>query len=577
MFLQYDRSDTDNGGGGARISPEATSKFRSPEWVGNVSLNHIFSATTYLDLKTSFFSGDANSEPTAGNVSGHFSLNDNKFYESSGFFSSAKRSRFQANASLTHYAEDFIKGDHDFKFGVELEYARINNRFSYAGANALYYVDYIGYGYEGPYLAYQYEGYDTNTRYTRIEGFVQDSWKLSERLNVNMGLRLTRGVGSVNGVSGSVYSIFRISPRVGLSFDLFGDKSTILKVHFGHFSEAMLGAYHDRLNPASAYSDFGGYYWDLWSEQWVEFFRIEREDLFTMDKDIRHPYMEQFVFGIERELFKNTSVSATFVSRNWKNIIGHVNYAAQWQPVDIYIPELDQSFTVYEQINPNETDVVIKNIKKGDPGIALDPYRRYWGVELLFNKRFSDNWQLLASYVYSRATGTIDNSFLNDIGYSDKWWLPWTYGPNFWINGEGRSEYDPTHMFKLQGTYVFPWDIYFSAYFRAITGHTWTQRYRTRRLSHDRVTFFTESRGSHHYPMRNILDLRLEKKFTFAGKYRLGLILDIFNAFNNDVIREWGTRIGYDWIPGEYPSTDGHSLYEIYTPRTFRIGLRIIF
>lgn len=581
-FLESDRYDWDNTGGGATISPEATLKGRTPEWVGNLSLNHIFNSTTFFDLKTSFFTTDLNWEPESGNVSAHWSLNDNKLYESAGWYGYYKRSRFQANISLTHYAEDFIQGDHDFKFGVEFEHARMNNRYKHAGPNALFYMDLVGYGYygyyyNGPYLAYQYEGYDTNTRYTRVEGFAQDSWEISDRLNLNIGFRLSRGWGMVKDVSGTVYEMFRIAPRIGFTFDMLGDKTTILKAHYGHFTEAMLGAYHIRLNPASAYNDLVGYYWDLWSEQWVEFSRIEREDLYTMDEKIKHPYMEQFVVGIERELFKNASLSATFIYRNWKNIIGHVNYAAQWEPVEIYVPELDQYFTVYEQINPNDNDVVIKNIKKGDLGIPLDPYRKYWGIELLFHKRFSDNWQMLASYIYSKTTGTIDNGWMDDIGYASVWGEPWAYGPNFWINGDGQSTYDPTHMLKLQGTYVFPYGIQLSAYFRAITGRAWAQEYWTRRLAHGKVEFFTEKRGSNHYEMEKILDVRLEKIFTFADKFRLGLMFDMFNVFNANTVDDWGTRIGYDWIPGEYPSTSGHELYGIVPPRQIRLGLRLMF
>ena len=123
------------------------------------------------------------------------------------------------------------------------------------------------------------------------------------------------------------------------------------------------------------------------------------------------------------------------------------------------------------------------------PWILADPYRKYGGLEVLFNKRFSNRWQLLASYVYGKATGTIDNGFgrrhrlrrrrhVND--------------PNFWINAEGNSTNDPTHMIKLQGTYVLPLDINFNAYFRAITGDAWTTRFRTPRFNQGRITFLAE-------------------------------------------------------------------------------------
>ena len=179
---------------------------------------------------------------------------------------------------------------------------------------------------------------------------------------------------------------------------------------------------------------------------------------------------------------------------------------------------------------------------------------------------------MLASYVYSKAYGTIDNGFANDVGWGGS-----TDSPNFWINADGNSTNDPTHMIKIQGTYILPFGIYFNTYFRAITGEAWTRRYRTSRLAHGRVTFFTEDRGSNHYPVTKILDIRLEKTFTFAQKYRLGFMFDAFNVFNSDTITSWGPRIGYDWIPGDWASTSGHDLYGIVRPRQMRLGVRLIF
>jgi hypothetical protein len=55
------------------------------------------------------------------------------------------------------------------------------------------------------------------------------------------------------------------------------------------------------------------------------------------------------------------------------------------------------------------------------------------------------------------------------------------------------------------------------------------------------------------------------------------LILDIFNVFNADTVMSWGSRIGYDWVPGSYPSTEGHELYSIVEPRQARVGIRLMF
>jgi len=75
----------------------------------------------------------------------------------------------------------------------------------------------------------------------------------------------------------------------------------------------------------------------------------------------------------------------------------------------------------------------------------------------------------------------------------------------------------------------------------------------------------------------SVLDIRLEKGFTLAKKYSLGVIFDVFNVFNADTIRSWGTRMGYDWLVDNYPSTMGHDLYRIADPRQARLGIRFMF
>lgn len=576
--LEIDDYKGVNRDGSATVSPEATVTQKGPEVVTNFSLTQILSPRTFFDVKAAYFTGYYYLDPVVGRSPySHFDYADNKRRDSSGYFFYADRARFQANASLTHYVEDFIKGSHDFKFGVEVERSTIRNRYGYTGeggplGNDVKYLDYGG----QPYLAYQYGGYDANTRYTRLEGFLQDSWQITKRLNISAGVRLSQNWGQVKGVSGSVYKAGRIAPRLGFTFDLLGDKTTILKAHYGQFTEAMLAYYLDRMNPASAYTDYIGYQWDAETSQWVEFLRTGHENLYHMDPNIKHPYMQQFTVGIERELFKDASLSVTYINRQWKNFIGPVDRDADYTPIDVTVPDLGQTFTIYQRTleTVNTHNYLITNYATAiSPWVLLNAGRKYEGVEFLFNKRFSNRWQLLASYVLSRATGTVNNDFAGDLGR-----FVVASEPNAWLFAQGHLTNDPTHMIKLQGTYLIPWvEISFNAYFRAITGDAWTTRFLTDLLNQGRVTFFTEPRGRNHYPMQKILDVRIEKIFTLAKKYRLGLIVDVFNVFNASTLMDWGTRIGYDWTLGAFPSTNGHELYGIVNPRQARVGIRLIF
>jgi len=584
---------------GSNVDADATVSQESPEYVANFSLTQIFSSTTFFDLKAAAFDGYYYLDPETGpDTYMHFDSADNRRHDSAGYFYYADRSRYQANASLTHYVEDFIGGSHDFKFGAEIERSFIRSQYGYTGTGGalgdhIQYYDYTDYYVPGVsnYLAYQYGGYDKNTRYTRLEGFVQDSWQVMKRLNISLGVRLSQYWGQVKGVSGAVYSASRIAPRLGFTFDLLGDKTTILKGHYGQFSEAMNASYHDQMNPSSAFTDAISYYWDYGAAEWVEFERVVHENLYSMDPGVKHPYMEQFTLGLERELFKDASLSVTYINRTWKNIIGPVDRAADYDEVTYNVPGYGD-YTLYERTpeTVNTRSYLITNYRVGDNWILADPFRKYGGIEVLFNKRFSNRWQLVASYVYSKTHGTIDNGQADDINYGGG-----TNDPNFYINANGNATYDPTHMIKIQASYLIPVvDLSVSAYFRGITGNAWTSRYRTSLFNQGRVTFFLEDRGSNHYPMDKSLDVRLEKIFTLAGKYRLGILFDVFNVFNTDTVTSWGTRFSYDWgLPADwqnvdpednpswaahYPtSTDGHQLTGIVLPRQARIGLRLIF
>ena len=549
-------------------TPETGVKQTSPEWVANLDLTAILNPTTFLNFKAAYFWGYYYLDPQ-GEGTPVWSAEDNRWYNNSSYFYKADRTRFQANASISNYAEDFIAGDHDFKFGTEFERGWSRSQFGYPGfeegiGNGVYIYDWFGYLY-----AYQYEGYDTNTSYIRNEWFLQDSWSISDKITLNLGLRQSFVRGYVKGKSGAQYSANRLAPRVGFAWDIFGDHTTVLKAHWGQFTEAMFTGFLDRLNPIEAFSDFNAYYWD---DEWIQWASWPYEQTLLADS-YSHPYMEQWTIGIERELFKDASIGISYINRDWKNILNTYDILTQYEEVTVLDPYNGNPYTVYNQTNVGERQRVIANIKKGDPWVLDDAYRHYWGIEVLFTKRFSHRWQLIASYVWSECTGTMGTGWGDDFGYGGS-----THNPNFWINRAGNVYNDPTHFVKLQGSYILPLDIHFNAYFRYSTGRTYTRRARFR-LDQGRETIYTEAMGSRRYPTRTNLDLRLEKTFTIAEKYRIGLMVDIFNVFNANTITSWGSRTEYDWYEdlSDYAASDGHQVYGLVNPRAIRLGVRFFF
>jgi hypothetical protein len=232
-------------------------------------------------------------------------------------------------------------------------------------------------------------------------------------------------------------------------------------------------------------------------------------------------------------------------------------------------PDTGQEYTVYNQVNPGENNYIITNPKKGQyPIVAFTPSLTYSGLEVVLNKRFSHRWQLLASYVYSKAKGTNDNQGWSDVAgtrssvsgtsslFSD---------PNYHINAEGTPTIDPTHMLKMQASVILPFDITLGVNFSYITGNTYN-RYIPVSLDQGRTRILSDKFGSiYRYPARANLDLRLAKSFNIK-KLRADFILDVFNLFNADTV----TGLQTD-------SYDFESVYSLVTPRRFRAGFRLNF
>jgi hypothetical protein len=568
-FLELDRYNGINRrASSTHPDPTTCVSQTSPEIVGNFNLTAILGTNTFVDLKGSFFDGYyylLSQEDE--DITAVWSAEDWQWYDNSNWQYWADRRRFQANASLSHYAEDFIAGNHDFKFGTEFEYGWARSRWQFTGyeegiGSHVYIYDWYGYLY-----AYQYEGYDLNSNYTRNEWFVQDAWSITDNLTLNLGARYSIMTGRVKGKSGSVYNATRLAPRVGFAWDILGDHTTVFKAHYGRFTEAMYTGVFDRLNPADVWNDWVGYWYD--GANWNEWWRDEHLEVQLAD-NVRHPYMDQFTVAIERELFKDASIALSFIYRKWQDMLGVYDTLAEYELItaDDYT---DTSYQVYN-LPVVEHQYVLGNIQKGDPGILDDAYREYRGVQLTFTKRFSDRWQLIASWVFSETKGTMDNDFGADVGWGGM------DDPNSWINADGNVTWDPTHMIKFQGSYILPLDIHFNAYFSYITGNTWTHRARFV-LDQGRVTINAEPRGSRRYPNQTNLDLRLEKTFTFADKYRVGLMVDIFNVFNDNTITSWGTIAGSSWNPDDpnAPGPNGHDVFGLVNPRAVRLGIRFFF
>jgi hypothetical protein len=562
--------------------PESPDEFNLPETVSNeVGHTHhwtflytfLMSNSAFFELKYSGWRTFDDYLPSMGG-----DINDPIIWD--GFFGitsgapwwvwMGSMDRDQANASLSYFAEDFLGGDHDFKVGVQYTKGKSDWVGGYSGGKWYY----LYYGY--PYYLYEYDPFVYGATSNTIGVFVDDSWTISDRLTINLGLRFDHNDGSIpssNAYDGwvktsetipgvdDIVNTNTISPRIGLAFQLTSDHKTLLKASYGRYYDAN---HHDNWSyPGPAVSDYHVSYFDWDIEDYVLWYTIPGGMRYTVDPELKNPYADIFSVGLERELMPNLSVGASFIYKKEKDLIGWEDRGATYEQISMVSPDNGQTYSVFNQTSElGSNEYWITNPSRYG--------HTYKALIFSFAKRYSNNWQLYASLTWSKADG------LNIVSNSTHSWALATSGtfgkdPNDYINAGGPLNHDRPWIFKLQASYAFPWGILASfnyLYQSGVPIPTFARIYPFQASIWGRP-ILAEPRGPDRYDAWNLLDFRLQKTINIYGSLRLDAMIDVFNLLNSATVTDYRSR--NLWAQ----SYDEPSF--IFYPRRVQIGFRLRF
>ena len=526
----------------------------SLEWL------HMFNENTYFELKYGGFYTHDKWDPVSGDLktpgrsdwgTGYDSVNARTYYH-------WKTNRTQVNANVSHYAEDFLKGNHEFKAGVQYSHGYSDLIWGYTGG--VQYFDWMGY----PYFAYFRNPSHYGGESDQLGVFVDDTWQISGRLTANLGVRFDYNHASIpafdeldaneqptgktiDGIP-DVANWKQVSPRIGLNYQLTADRKTLLRVSFGRYTKGLVLGDIEGATPAlsvlygRAYNwDTGAYDIDVWS--WDPLYGV------GIDKKLKAPYTYQFSAALEREVLKDFSLSATFISKINKNRIARLNTAAVYEEVPFVDPSTGKTFMVYNQVNPDDNLYLVTN-----PGDTIT----YRALMLVANKRFSNHYQLYSSFTWSRA-------WFKPKGYRDK---------NELINAEGPMSIDDAAvdrrwMFKIGGVYMAPLGFVLGTNLIYQDGAPWARTVLVPGLNQGPKFIKAESQGTRRYPKQLYWDVKLEKAFRIASRYSIELSLDVINVLNK------ATNLSYVSTQIESPSWMLPTT--IILPRRALLGLKFVF
>lgn len=555
--------------------PEACNEYKGnvPYW--NLMYSWIMSPNAYLELKTSGFIEERLTLPREGmgadlNTPQHYDWATDLWSEGVWWPGERSYSRFQATASLSYFAEDFLGGDHDFKIGIQYNKSRSDIVAGYAGGKE--YWDWYGY----PYLLYEQDPSYYGGLVNNLGVFFDDAWSIGSRLTVNLGFRYDYSKAEIpayvemDGWTKTdiktpaledlvVWNI--LSPRIGLVYQLTSDGKTILKASYRRSQDPMFTGTYEWPGPNA--SDYWGSYWD--GTQWVRWWGAAAEDAWTPPSaDLKYPYADMFSIGFQREVFTNFSVGLLGVYKNQKNGIALSNTRGIYELVPMVSPDNGQTYQVYNQLNVGENKYELSN----EGGFE----QTYKGVTLSVNKRYSNNWLLSSSLTWSRSFGRNASSRTSWSGQNAViGWGAYNEGkdPNDWINTKGLMQADRTWVFKLQFAYNFPWDILASVNYLAMTGIPFGRNVRVHPDQWTRIIVAEPRSNKFRIDPYSNLDIRVAKAFNLHKSFRFSVMIDVFNLLNKDTILD---HTSYDlWSPVYLDP------YSIPTPRRAQIGLKLEF
>jgi hypothetical protein len=385
--------------------------------------------------------------------------------------------------------------------------------------------------------------------------FVDDGWTLSDRVKLNLGVRLDFNKGWIQEMpqldaarnqTGTVAGLDDLvdwtswSPRVGVNVKLADDGSSIMRASYGRYYQGVTTNMYSALSPAQAVTRRFG-----WNAATARYDILQREvdprGQFTVDPSLRQPYTDQFTIGVDHELFANLAVGASYVHKRARDFLGRVDIASTWAPRTVADPINGNVLTVFNRATPAQNvRVQLTNTNSSTCAYCSEDFRQqYDGLLLSLTKRMSQRWQAIGSVTIAKVEGLHAGSSSGQSSAAG------AFGddPNDLLNAFGLLGLDRNFMWKLQASYILPADVVLSTNWIWQAGLPYARKFSVTRFADGTTpaqgsfTIFLEPRdGSLRMDAQNYINLRAEKRFALGGAKRFTAMVDVINLLNSDTL-----------------------------------------
>jgi hypothetical protein len=332
--------------------------------------------------------------------------------------------------------------------------------------------------------------------------YLQDSWRVAERLTLNAGLRWSAQYFSGDGDSVAQVFPAEWQPRVGFVFQPGRLGSQKIYGSFGRYYQQLpmwlsTLIHKELLNPVEFYSA------DPREGAQPDSARISNQAVFPKTAGLKADHFDEFTLGYQRTLGRHVALSVNGIYRVLRDAL------------------------IQGIMDPGFTEAV-GNPGKGQLTFLPDYSREYSALELTLRRPNEDRYFYQISYVLSRTYGNYSGQFYSELGEP-------TPGQNWAVateeqvpNSTGLLPNDRTHVIKLFGSYRFDFGLSLGTYFTWQTG-TPLNEFAPSRRGVFRPLFLVERGSAGRTPTLWDLNLRLSYE---PRAVPLKLLLDVMHIGN---------------------------------------------
>ena len=419
-----------------------------------------------------------------------------------------RRENFRVDVDLAFS----LFGDHQVRFGGDFE--KLNSEATTEYSGGVYYRYFRTPAGGGTVRGVALPG---NTDYVRLRSltsggsfdtenlafYIQDSWDITPRLNLNLGVRYDKFTNF--NAAGNAFTELdnQFAPRVGFSYDVFGDRRTKLTGFYGRYFLPVAANTNIRLAGNELFfEEFYRFTGDLVRPTLGA--QIGTRNVLSdsnnpdprtlVSQNLKPQYLDEFVAGIEHRFGNRIRVSLNGTYRKLGAVLEDTDLrysisnfcrtqnipgcnatnaptgstTVAGSPPGAILPSLNGASIGgggYVLVNPGK-DVVVDAALNGNSDalttltipaalVGLPKARReYYAAEFKFDRDFDGTWGLSGSYVWSESKGNYEGGVKSDNGQDDTG-LTQDFDEPGWTDGsDGFLPNHRRHTFKLYGSYV---------------------------------------------------------------------------------------------------------------------------